>query len=201
MKKRRLLNRKGYFFIIDSIIALGVLAIGVFLVSNLYIDVPSKDEPAILSEDIMDFFANNKIKDTDNPYVGLSGTLWSEEGEATGLCPGESLTANAENTLLQQIAYFYEKSVDNSCYLDIIEKLIISLTKNILPPQYTFEVLIHDTIGGTTTRLYPKNPSQGHLDSKESTRVLIPSKKIVYGINQETGEIFGPYAAEVLIWQ
>lgn len=183
MKKRCLLSRKGYFFLIDSMIALGVLAIGVFLVLTLYTDVPPKEEPTILSEDIMDFFTNNKIKDANNPYAGLGGTLW-RQGKIT----------NAENSLLQQMAEFYANND-----LDTAETFIIQLIENILPTQYKFEFWIHNS--GVDTLIYPKNPSQAHLDSKEATEVLIPSKKIVYGINQATGEIFGPYTAEVLVWQ
>lgn len=188
MKKRCLLSRKGYFFLIDSMIALGVLAIGVFLVLTLYTDVPPKEEPTILSEDIMDFFTNNKIKDVNNPYAGLGGELW-QQGKIT----------NAENSLLQQVAEFYEKGKLDPAYLDTAETFIIELIEDILPAQYKFEFWIRDL--DVDTLIYPKNPSQEHLDSKESTEVLIPSKKIAYGINQATGDIFGPYTAEVLVWQ
>ena len=193
MKKRCVLNRRGYFFLIDSIIALGVLAVGTFLIFTLYANVPSKEEVAILSDDIMDFFANNKIKDVDNEYVGLGGTLWEEEGSDTGLCPGEELTANVENTLLQQVAEFYEKSAGNGCYLELAQKFIDELTKNILPLEYAFEFWVNGQL------LYP---DAEQTDSKNATKVLIPSKKIVYGIlNKETGDMFGPYNAEVLLWR
>ena len=125
MKKR--FNRRGYFFLIDSIIALSVLAVGAFLIFTFYATLPARQAPSILSEDIMDFFANNQIKDIDNPYAGLGGTLWSTEGLPTGLCPGEELIVNGENTLLQQIGDFYGKSSGNSCYLDLAEKFIIHL--------------------------------------------------------------------------
>jgi hypothetical protein len=47
--------------------------------------------------------------------------------------------------------------------------------------------------------LYPETEQ---TVSKSKTKVLIPSKKIAYGImNQETGDMFGPYNAEVLVWQ
>jgi|TARA_B100001971_G_scaffold101662_1_gene93712 hypothetical protein len=207
MKKRCLVGRRGYFFLIDSIIALGVLAVGTFLIFTLYANVPSKEEPTILSDDIMDFFANNKIKDVDNAYAGLGGTLWETEGQAGGLCPGEELTANAENTLLQQVAEFYEKSQGaggNSCYFnldnnnpnepeDLAEKFIADLTKNTLPQQYTFEFWMDDQL------LYPDTEQ---TDSKNAAKALIPSKKIVYGIlNKETGDMFGPFNAEVFVWQ
>lgn len=178
MKKR--LNKKAYFFLIDSILALGVLAVGAFLIFTSYLSVPSKEEPEILSDNVMDFFANNKIKDINNPYAGLGGTLW-QQGKIT----------NAENTLLQQVAEFYANND-----LSIAEQFIAELTQNNLPPQYLFEFWIDDTL------LYPQNPSQQHLDSKSATEVLIPSKKIAYGIlNQETGDLFGPYDTEVLVWQ
>ncbi len=187
--KKRCLGRKGYFFLIDSIIALGVLAVGVFLVFALYVNVPPIEQPAILSDDIMDFFANNKIKDVDNAYAGLGGTLW-KEGKIT----------NGENTLLQQIGEFYEKSKDDAAYLDITEQFIAELIQNVFPKEYSFEFWIHDL--GVDTLIYPKNPSPEHLNSKEATEVIIPSKKIVYGIlNKETGDMFGPYNAEVLVWQ
>jgi hypothetical protein len=41
-----------------------------------------------------------------------------------------------------------------------------------------------------------------HLDAKDAADVLIPSKKIGYGIlDEQTGDMFGPYTAEVLVWQ
>ena len=213
MKKRCRLNKKGYFFVIDALIALGVLAIGVFLVFTFYANVPSKEQPAILSGSIMDFFANNKIKDVDNLYAGLGGSLWEDEGADGGLCDGEELIANGEITLLQQIAIFYEKSQEdagNDCYFnpdseDLIERFIGNLVENILPPQYKFEFWLYDSQDldepddDLKQLLYP---AAEQTDSKNAAEVLIPSKKIAYGImNQETGDMFGPYNAEVLVWQ
>ena len=203
MKKRCRLNKKGYFFVIDALIALGVLAIGVFLVFTFYANVPSKEQPAILSGSIMDFFANNKIKDVDNLYAGLGGSLWEDEGADGGLCDGEELIANGEITLLQQIAIFYEKSqgdAGNDCYFnpdseDLIERFIGNLVENILPPQYKFEFWMDDKL------LYPATVTE-QADSKNAAEVLIPSKKIAYGIlNPQTGDLLGPYDTEVLVWQ
>lgn len=194
MKKR--LYRKGYFFLLDSVLALGILAVGAFLIFTSYADIPIQGQPAILSSDIMSFFTDNEIKDINNAYAGLGGTLWEEEGSPTGLCPGEELIAVADNTLLQQVGVFYEKSSGNPCYLDLAEKFIIQLTLNILPKQYIFEFWI-DGI-----QLYPKVPTEQHLSSKSSAEILIPSKKLVHGIiDQENGDLFGPYDTEVLVWQ
>jgi len=178
MKKR--CNRKGYFFLIDSILALGVLVIGVFLVFSTYTKVSEKEGAALLSEDVMDFFASNKIKDINNEFGGLGGKLLSN-GTIT----------NVENTLLQQIGLFFANND-----LGTAEDFIINLTENVIPPQFLFEVRIQDTL------IFPSNPSEAHKQSKNDTAVLIPSQKIVYGIsNKETGDMFGPFKAEVLVFQ
>lgn len=178
MKKR--CNRKGYFFLLDSIIALGVLAVGAFLVFSTYTNAPFREDVSVLSEDIMQLFANNKIKDINNEYTRVGGTLWQQ-----------GLINNSENTLLQQLGAFY--ATNN---LDIAEKFIINITQNTLPQQFLFEIKIDDTL------LFPQNPSSAHIQSKEETAVLIPSRKIVHGIlDKETGEMFGPYEAEVMVWQ
>ncbi len=178
--KKRCMAKKGYFFLIDSMLALGILVIGSFLVFSAYTKVPSKQESTILSKDVMDFFTSNKLKDINNEYGGVGGELW-EAGNIT----------NAENTLLQQVGEFYTGN-----NLGIAEKFIVNLTENIVPQQYLFEFWMDDVL------LHPQNPSQSHIYSKGNTSVLIPSKKIVYGfLDEETGDLFGPYTAEVLVWQ
>jgi len=193
MKKRCTLKNKGYFFLIDSLIALGILTIGIFLIFTMYLRTPSKEEAEIVSEDVMDFFANNKIKDVNNPYAGVNGELWNQ-----------GLITNAENTLLQQVAEFYKNytlnvGVDQTLaeqYLDTSKTFVEEFTQNAISSQYELEFWIQDTL------LYPREASEAHNRSKSSTSVLIPSKKIVYGIsNKENGEMFGPYSVRVLAWQ
>ena len=180
MKKRSHAGRKGYFFLIDSILALGVLAVGGFLILFSYTQAPHKEDAAILAESLMDFFSNTKIEGTNNQYAGIGGVLW-QQGAIT----------NGKNTLLQQAGIFYAAGKK-----DTAEKLIANITQNAVPGQYLFEFWINDTL------IYPGNPTAGHLGSKNSTRVLIPSRKIVYGfISEETGDLFGPYEAEVMVWQ
>ncbi|MBW2976958.1 hypothetical protein KY347_05935 [Candidatus Woesearchaeota archaeon] len=183
--KKRCLNRRGYFFLIDSVIALGVLAIGVFLIFSVYTKSPEKEEVVILSDSVMEFFANNKIKDVDNAYAGLGGTLWNG-GEIT----------NAENTLLQQIAEFHKKGEGGD---DTAKAFIEALIQDVLPSQYSMEFWMDNHL---LYPLYsPEEAEEAEL-SKGSTEVLIPSKRIVYGIsNKETGEMVGPYSAEVLVWK
>lgn len=178
MKKR--LGKNAYFFLIDSILALGILVIGGFIVYSSYTKIPAKEDSSFLSETAMGFFTGTKIKNLNSPYAGLNGQLWQQ-----------GIITNEDNTLLQQIGVFYAKN-------DIVtaEKFISNITENTIPKQYLFEFRIDDQL------LYPRNPSQNHLNSKASTQVLIPSRKLVHGfLNEETGELFGPYSAEVLVWK
>ena len=187
--KKRCLNRRGFFFLVDSMLALGILAVGVFLIFALYAESPSIKESTILSDDVMDFFATNKIKDINNEYAGVGGQLW-DEGKIT----------NPENTLLQQIAEFYEND-DVGTATTFIEVL----TKDVLPPQYDFEVWLYDLKNIDDLEDYEDKllyPATEKETSKKATKVLIPSKKIVYGFSDiENGIMFGPYTIEVLVWQ
>jgi len=180
MKKRSVSGRKGYFFLIDSILALGVLVVGGFLIFSSYAQAPPKEDATILAESLVDFFSNTKVKDANNPYAGIGGELWKQ-----------GMITNGENTLLQQLGEFYAKND-----LATAEKFISNLTKNSIPQQYLFEFRMNDTL------IYPKFPSQDHTNSKNAALVLIPSKKLVYGfLDEETGDLFGPYKAEALVWR
>ena len=50
--------------------------------------------------------------------------------------------------------------------------------------------------------LYPKTPTAEHIKSKDGTGLLLTSKKITFGIvNKTTSNLWGPYNAEVFIWE
>jgi len=173
-------KKRGYFFTLDAVLALAVLVIGVFLITAHYINVPQPVQVSLLADDLMGFLSNTKIKDLNNAYAGLGGQLWNE-----------GLITDADNSLLQQIGEFY--TANN---LDIAEEFIQSVSKDSVPPQFLFEVWINDGI------VYPKSPSQEHIRSKNSTSLLLTSKKITFGIlNKTTSDVWGPYKAEVFVWE
>jgi len=192
MKKR--FNKRAYFFLIDAILALTVLAVGAFLIFTAYIDIPSEPAASILSEDFMDFFANNKVKDINDLEVGLGGTFW-ESAEVLA-CNTVPIIPNPENTLLQQISVFYRlfELTTQPCYVEVIALTYTEkLTQNSLPPQYTFEFWVDDRL------IYPDTEQ---IASKNAAKVLIPSNKIVYGImDQQSGEFYGPYNTQVFVWR
>ena len=174
------LKKRGYFFILDAVIGLSVLVIGVFLVTSLYVNAPKPTQVQLLSDDLLNFLSNTKIKNLNNAYAGIGGELW-QQGEIT----------DSDNSLLQQIGEFYAKSK-----LDTAEKFIQNVSKDAVPEQYMHEVWIDGIL------LYPRAPTPEHAKSKDSTKLLLTSKKLTFGIiNKTTSDMWGPYKAEVFVWE
>jgi len=178
------LNKKSYFFTLDAMLSFGILILGSFLIFTSYITVPSRTQTAGLAEDVLDFFTTTKIEELNDPYAGIGGTLWQQ-----------GLITNEDNTLLQQLGEFYYQYELNSdeSFKIVAEQFTISITDNLIPPQFKFEFWIESLL------IHPSSPSQLHIDSKDKTKILIPSKEIIFGIFEN--DLFGPYETEVLIWQ
>ena len=175
-----LLKKRGYFFILDAVLALTILVIGVFLITSSYVNAPQPAQVSLLSDDLLNFLANNKIKDLNNPYTGIGGQLWNQ-----------GMITDADNSLLQQIGEFYATNK-----LDIAEKFIANVSKGTVPEQFKYEVWIDGVV------IYPKTLTIEHINSKNSTELLLTSKKITFGIlNKTTSNLWGPYKAEVFVWQ
>lgn len=173
-------KKRGYFFVLDAMLALVVLVTGVFLITSSYVDVPQPAQVGLLSDDVLNFLSNNKIKGLNNPYAGIGGELWNQ-GHIT----------DPDNTLLQQIGEFYATNK-----LDIAERFIANVSKGIIPEQFRYEIWINDVV------LYPKTLTTEHIKSRNNTELLLTSKKITFGIiNKTTSDIWGPYKAEVFVWE
>jgi len=174
------LSKRGYFFILDAVIALFILVIGIFLLSSYRVSVHSPSQVSLLSDDVLKILSNKKIKDFNNPYIGIGGELW-RQGNIT----------DPENTLLQQLGEFYATNK-----MELANKSIQNITVGIVPPQFNYEVWMNGVI------LYPQPQTPEHIRSKANTNLMLTSKKITFGvINKTTSKIWGPYKAEVYIWQ
>ena len=175
-----LIKKRGFFFVLDAVLGMFILTIGVVLITSSYIKAPQPVQVGLLSDDLLNFLSNTKIKDLNNPYAGIGGELWKQ-----------GTIKDEDNSLLQQIGEFYATNKP-----DIAEKLIQNVSKNVIPAQFRYEIWIDNTI------MYPKNPSNEHINSKENTEILLTSKKITFGItNKTTSSLWGPYKAEVYVWE
>lgn len=174
------LKKRGLFFILDAAIALFVLIIGVVLIAASYLNAPEPSQVGFLADDLLNFLSDTKIKELNNPYAGIGGILWQN-----------GTISDADNSLLQQTGYFYSRDD-----FDTAEKFIQNATKEVVPSQFRYEVWINSTL------IYPRYPAQEHITSKDNTGLLLTSKKITFGImNKTTSDIWGPYKAEVFLWE
>ena len=172
------IDKKGYFFVLDAALGLGIIVIGFFLVRSSYIGMPQSSQVSFLSDDLLGYLSKTRIKDTNNAYVGIGGTLWNQ-GDIT----------NSDNTLLEQAGEFYSKN-----NLTLAEKFLSNVTYDIIPPSYLYEIWINGNI------IYPLNPSASHMKSRNTTSILLTSKTVAFGLKGVTG-LWGPYKAEVFVWE
>lgn len=175
-----LLKKRGFFFILDALLGLSIIVVGIFLITASYTKVPQTTQVGFLADDLLNFISTKKIKDLNNPYAGIGGELWNQ-----------GLIVNEDNSLLQQAGIFYKNR-----NFDIANKFIGNVTVGVVPPQFRYEVWIDDAI------IYPNFQPSGHNLSKNNTKLLLTSKQITFGIlNTTTSDIFGPYKAEVFVWE
>lgn len=173
-------KKRGYFFVLDAALGIFVLAIGAFMIASLYISFPEPSQVSLLSDDFLNFLSNTQIKELNNPYGGIGGQLW-KNGSIT----------NKDNSLLQQIGEFYSKG-----QYDLAEKFIQNVSANTVPSQFNYELWMDNLI------LYPRNPDSGEIASKSKTELMLTSKKITFGVvSTANSSLWGPYKAEVFVWQ
>ena len=190
-------SRKGYFFILDAMLGLITLVIGVFLITSAYVSAPQSTQVAFLSEDLMRFLSNTKVKDLNNIYAGIGGSLQSR-----------GYIEDPSNSLLQQIGEFYEKSRQNyplptgetEPYMQIAQKFVQNVSEGSIPWQFRYAFCINGEA------IYPVASSScmSYINSQQgaSQSVLLRnSRNIAFGILINDKEIWGPYKAEVFVWE
>ncbi len=178
MKKR--MHNKAYFFTLDAFLSMGILTIGLVLLFSATATTEDITQVSLSSTDLLNFFARTKISEVNNQYAGVGGVLWQQ-----------GLITNYDNTLLEQLGVFYSRS-----QYAVAEQFIQNLTANSIPNQYRFEIRVDNTL------LYPTSQSAQFIASKNNTMALMPARKLVSGyINEQQGTLYGPYVAEVLLWQ
>lgn len=173
------MNKRGYFFILDAFLALGVLVVGIAILLSTYTWTPDIGQPSNIAEDIINFLANTKIEDFNNPYFGAGGSLVKS-----------GLIEDIDKTLLQQLGEFYY----NGNY-GLAEYLITNVTKDLVPAQFNYEILVDDEI------IFPPELTEQFNESRNSTLALYPSKRLSFGAVNNSLELFGPYEVEILAWQ
>jgi hypothetical protein len=166
------MDKKGYFFIIDSLVAMLILGVGLTLLLSAHEYRPPIEQPFTVSDDVINVLSYNKIEDINNNYAGPNSVL-TRNGSITDI----------SKSLIEQMAEFYY--LNNSAQID---KFLKNITLNLIPEEYSYIIRINGTL------VY--NHSVREI---ESSRFVIPARTIVHGMHDKT-TLYGPYTVEVLSW-
>ncbi|MBI3034588.1 hypothetical protein HYY72_05510 [Candidatus Woesearchaeota archaeon] len=120
---------------------------------------------------------------SNDVILSLSSTKVTEANNnyTLNLVLNGSIT-NKDNSLLQQAGEFY---VNNQRSMS--SNFVRNVTYSLVPQQYSFNVSIN------RTTIY----NRGSL--AKSSRLVVSTKSIVFGVYNDT--MWGPYPAEVSVWQ
>jgi hypothetical protein len=174
-------KKRGYFFIVDSIIALTVLSVGIILLFSYNQHTPSTSNLYTVSDEVINILYYNVINDLNNDYI------WHLEQNG-------NITDNSK-TIIEQIGEFYYRNQTKNCNycMILINSTINSTLINMFPEDYNFIVIFDNKTIFT-------NINTGlQKISIENATIVIPSKAIVHGLYNKT-ELYGPYIIEVLSW-
>jgi hypothetical protein len=173
------MEKRGYFFELDAALALFILVMGAFFIASYYIKEPEVVQAGLLSDDLMDYLSDTKIRNLDNTYAGLGGELWNKRE-----------IVNPDNSLLQQAGEFYATG-----RRDLVYSFIKNTTTQTVPYQYLYEIWLDNKT------IYPQNLSQSHNASRNGTGLFVVSRAITYGLLNNTPIIWGPYKVEIYVWE
>ncbi len=180
------MKKRGYFFTMDAMVAIGVMVVGIVLVLMSMSYQPPGTTAILLSYDLMNTLESTHIYDINDQLYPLIETM-----------KNNSNITNFDNTPLGQIGEFYYRESDLGCTFckEMASNFTKNLTRYILPEQWSFEILINNE---TLYRRNSTNPTSEPI--KNESRMLVTSRSLFSGIINKT-EMWGPYTAEVIVWQ
>jgi hypothetical protein len=164
-------TKRAQYLTLDAFIASIIVASGLMLVLAARASVPNTVQSELLSKDFSSSLSSLKLKEINNPLIlnmSKSGTI-----------------NNMDNTVMQQVAEFYFINQKTNAF-----KLIQNVTYGLIPPQYSFSVLVNDEMIFNRT-----------LASENTSTVLVASRRLIFGVINKTAAFYGPTVAEVRVWQ
>ena len=168
------MSKRGYFFTLDGMLALGIIIVGFIILYAYFVSTPPEIQAEFFASDLLDFLDKTQIKDLDNTIVPPA-----DQG--------------SENTILEQIAIYCNKGVagyNNAKLLASSTTLNGALIRN----QYGFELLLKDA---NRIDKCGKIISRGNIIT-DHPKLIITSKEIVYF--KDGNSLIGPWIAEVNVW-
>jgi len=180
------MQRKAYIFSLDAIVAIGVMVIGIVLVLMSLSYTPTESQAVTLSQDLLNAFYSTRIYDlNDQDYLYVR------------FLKGNGNITNMENTILEQLGEFYYRSTSLGCVycMALAGNIVKNISYYSIPEQYSFKMLVNNI------SLYERKSTNLMVSSEQNeSRLLMTSKRIFSGYINRT-DMWGPYTAEVIVWQ
>jgi hypothetical protein len=182
----KLKSKKGEFFLIDGLFSIVILAIGFLIISSNQPKQTNDIPLSILAENTMELFSSVKIDE-------LCDACDCSNKKLSEYCLSNYII-NKNQTILDSVGEMYSRGTNN--YKQRAGQLFknITLEKNMIREEiYGMELIIN----GESIYLQGSN--------QQKAKEMISSKKIIFGVYEfpATGQVvyWGPYLAEVKIWQ
>lgn len=179
------MQKRGYFFTLDVLIAMIVMVVGFMLIWSSMGTKTSVTQPYFLAQDLIDFMSTTTVADmTSIEYV----RNLTDDGNIT--------KAQLETTVLEQIAFFYYENHTLHKPDFVLKNFTRVILENATPTQYSFEFLLGE-MGFEDVIYSQKNPFNKVQNDSDS---LVSAKTIISVVIDKT-TISDPMVAEVRVWQ
>jgi hypothetical protein len=170
-----MVSKKGYFFVIDAIIASSILLFGLFILFGSSIRVPEDRQPLVTTEDFTSILLYQPLSSSTNEYY------------TRVLLPGQNLVINQDATPLEEIGYLVYRynQTNDPVYLRHAENFASSIMNESLERRYGASIYLNKTL--VFNRTLQRN-------SFQFSRITV-----VY-IRTNNTNVIGPVLAEVQLW-
>jgi len=193
-------SKKGYFFIVDGLVALVVLVTGIIIMGAIFSGKPIFQPPYDIGQDILGIMEGTNIS---NVKIDLAPTI-------RFLFNDKRIEDNS-SSVLQQVGKFYythcdyvsKADVNNAkLYLGYANVTAHKLMRNIIPNPYYGELIFSgDSKCTGPVQIYTTYPQlAGVALSQANSKTLISTRRVVFG-NIGYTDTFGPYVATLNVWR
>lgn len=164
-------TKKAQYLTLDAFIASMIVAVTIVIILAARSAQPSTSQPELISEGFAETLSQTRLGELNNLYV----TNLSRAGNITSM----------ENTILQQATEFYFTARKDQAF-----ELLKNVTVGIVSPTYSFEILINGDM------IYNRT-----ISNENTSSVLVSSKRIIFGVVNDTAMSYGPTITEIRVWQ
>lgn len=139
--------KKGYFFTLDAVAAIVIIAIGIMILLAYNNYVPQKSNTEELTNNVVGLFSNVQVKDLCNDFSSCSCSY----GNLSKLCHNDVVT-DPDMTLMDVFGLLYFRNREDEIGKLVNETLIHS---NIFPNTHGLKIELRDHSNGDVEQLYP----------------------------------------------